>query len=159
MPKNETKTQAKKNKKEIAVKKARKKKVIIAVITLLITAGAIGFFVYLSNQPKPENEGINSQQSPQNEEISRRQIQENEEIYRYGGQTIRLLSDGSFIASMAHGIRKEGTYSKTTEGDITTVIFNSNGRDEIGRIINNTLHIPQEWDDGHGHGNRFPKIN
>jgi len=147
MPKNETKTKIKKQKKEMAAKKSRKKKAIIAVITLLITACAIGFFVFYNNQQNMPGAAINEEH------------QENEEIYRYGGQTIRLLADGTFMASLAHGSTKNGTYSKTTEGEITSVIFNSNGNEEIGRIIDNSLHIPREWDDGHGHGNIFPKVN
>jgi len=81
------------------------------------------------------------------------------EIFSYHGQTVELQKDGNFTASLAHGVRKNGTFTKTTENDRTIVSFNVNGNIEVGRIINNSLHIPKEWDDGHGHGNIFPKVN
>ncbi|MCL2443161.1 MAG: hypothetical protein FWD13_06815 [Treponema sp.] len=81
------------------------------------------------------------------------------EIFSYHGQTVQLLADGTFTASLAHGVRKSGTFTKTTENDRTIVSFNVNGKVEVGRIINNSLHLPREWDDGHGHGNVFPKVN
>jgi len=81
------------------------------------------------------------------------------EIFSYHGQTVQLLADGTFTASLAHGVRKSGTFTKTTENDRTIVSFNVNGNVEVGIIVNNFLHIPREWDDGHGHGNVFPKVN
>ena len=81
------------------------------------------------------------------------------EIFSYHGQTVQLLTDGTFTASLAHGVIKSGTFSKTTENDRTVVLFNVNGNVEVGRIVNNSLHIPREWDDNHGHGNVFPKVN
>jgi len=81
------------------------------------------------------------------------------EIYSYYGQTVQLLANGDFTASLAHGVKKSGTYSKKTENDIIIVTFNVNGNMEAGRIINNSLHLPNEWDDGHGHGDVFPKVN
>jgi len=79
------------------------------------------------------------------------------EIFSYHGQTVQLSADGSFTASLAHGVRKSGTFTKTTDSNNIIVSFNVNGNVEVGRIINNSLHIPREWDDGHGHGNVFPK--
>ena len=70
------------------------------------------------------------------------------EIYSYQGQAVELLDDGKFTAILAHNVRKRGTYTKTNEND----------RIETGWIIHNSLHIPREWDDGHGHGSIFPKI-
>jgi len=81
------------------------------------------------------------------------------EIYSYHGQTVQLSADGNFTASLAHGVKKSGTYSKTAENDRIIVSFNVNGNVEVGRIINNSLHLPKEWDDGHGHGDVFPKVN
>ncbi|MCL2181518.1 MAG: hypothetical protein FWB83_10375, partial [Treponema sp.] len=80
------------------------------------------------------------------------------EIYSFHGQTVQLLADGNFNASLAHGVKKSGTYSKTTENNRIIVSFIVNGNTETGRIINNALHLPKEWDDGHNHGNIFPKV-
>jgi hypothetical protein len=80
------------------------------------------------------------------------------ETYSYHGQTVQLLENGTFIARLAHNVRKNGTFTKNTENNIVNVIFNTNGIIEIGWIINDALHIPEEWDDGHGHGNIFPRV-
>ena len=81
------------------------------------------------------------------------------EIYSHGNQIIQLNENGTFNASLAHGAYKKGTYTKKIEGGGTTVIFNVDGGAETGRIENNALHLPREWDDGHGHGSVFQKVN
>jgi len=80
------------------------------------------------------------------------------ETFSYHGQVVRLLDDGSFFAMLAHNVRKNGTYTKTNEDGRISVNFNVNGRTETGWIINDALHIPREWDDGHGHGSVFPRV-
>jgi len=79
------------------------------------------------------------------------------EIFSFHGQTVKLLSDGNFTAFLAHGVKKSGTYTKTRENERIIISFNVNGNIEVGMIINNFLHLPKEWDDGHSHGNIFPK--
>jgi len=116
MPKNESKTKIKKLKKEMVAKKARKKKTIIAVIMLLITAGAIGFYIYYTNQQNAPDAVADVTDSVINGEY-----QEGQEIYRYGGQTILLSSDGRFTASMAHGVSKSGTFSNICSGTIFSI--------------------------------------
>lgn len=81
------------------------------------------------------------------------------EIYSFQRQTVQLFPDGSFSASLAHNVRKTGSYTKTPGSDRIVVLFNVNGRQEVGLIMNNSLYIPREWDDGHGHGNVFPRQN
>jgi predicted AlkP superfamily pyrophosphatase or phosphodiesterase len=128
----------KQKRKKLEIKKTKqKKKLLLISICVLITLVALIFILH-SVVRKNENEIM--------------------ETYSYHGQTVQLLTDGKFSASLAHGVKKNGTYKKTTENDIIIVSFNVNGKEEIGRIINNSLHIPGEWDDGHGHGNVFPKI-
>ena len=83
----------------------------------------------------------------------------NAEIYGYYGQTVQLLENGNFFAILAHSARKSGTYTKTAENGRIAVLFNVNGSIQLGWIINNALHIPPEWDDGHGHGSIFPRVN
>jgi hypothetical protein len=135
MPRTETKTSVNKIKKEKARKKSRQKKILVAIVLILVTAGAIGYLIYSNNQHGDA------------------------ETYSDGGQTVRLLPDGTFNAILAHRVRKSGTYTKTTEGNRITVLFNINDREEIGRIIDDILYIPREWDDGHGHGNALRKVN
>ena len=79
------------------------------------------------------------------------------EIFSHGRQKVELNADGTFKASLAHGVNKNGTYTKKAEGSRTIVTFIVNGKQEIGRIENNSLHLPNEWDDGHGHGSVFSK--
>ena len=79
------------------------------------------------------------------------------EIYSDNGQTLQLLSDGTFTATLSHGASYSGTYTKIEQGDITLVAFSSGGETVYGEIEDGQLHIPHEWDDGHGHGNTLTK--
>lgn len=79
------------------------------------------------------------------------------ETYSGGGQTVYLFSDGKFTAYLAHSVTKSGTYTKSTADGITTVSFNIGGKVEVGTIRDGALHIPAEWDDGHGHGSVLRK--
>ena len=78
--------------------------------------------------------------------------QGNTEAFSGGGQIVQLLDDERFLASLAHGARKSGTYTKTTDGDRIIVEFISNGRVEIGWIEGDVLTLPVEWEDQCGHG-------
>ncbi|MCL2440199.1 MAG: hypothetical protein FWD14_00520 [Treponema sp.] len=128
---------AKFQKKEKAEKRARQKTFVTAGICVSIAAilGVLIFIMFNINGNKAA------------------------EIYSYHGQTVQLLEDGTFTAALAHNVRKNGTFTKTNEDGFISVDFNINGRIETGWIINNSLHIPREWDDGHGHGNVFPLID
>ena len=121
--------------KEKAAKKTKQKKMLILCICSLMILAVAGIALYSALMNK------------------------NTEIYGYYGQTVQLLENGNFSAMLAHNVRKNGTYTKRIEDDRITVIFNVNGNIELGWIINNVLHIPTEWDDGHGHGSVFPKVN
>jgi len=134
------KAKAKALKKEKAVKKARLKAFIVVLIVVLILAAVVVTIGIVRGK-----NNSNAQHSA--------------ETYALGRQTVQLLENGTFSASLAHGVQKSGTYTKTTEGNRTIVSFNVNGKTEIGRIENNSLHLPSEWEDGHGHGNVFPKVN
>ena len=139
MSRGAPKAKAKVLRKENEINAARRKKILIAsicilvVITVAISAVFIGVW---------RNKSGASQ---------------NAEIYSYGGQTIQLLADGTFSANLAHNTRN-GTYTKTVDGDRTMVSFDVGGSVIIGRIENNALHIPIEWDDGHGHGSVLPRV-
>jgi len=137
MSKSAAKEKAKILKKEKAVIRARRKAfIIIGIFALVVVAAAVV--------------GINIRKQ-NNAEVSQ------EETYTYGGQVVQLLSNGTFSASLAHNVRKSGTYVKAEESGSTKVIFIVNDEEEVGWIINNALYLPHEWDDGHGHGNVFPR--
>ena len=137
MSRNRRKAKTDKVKRQNEVKKAKQKRLVLIGICALAVIAVLGFAVYSLVQ---RSAGAT-------------------EIYRYGEQTVRLREDGSFSASLAHNVRKRGTYSKETGEGRTIVTFTVNGNIEIGWIVNDSLHIPMEWDDGHGHGNILPKRN
>jgi len=74
------------------------------------------------------------------------------ETYSDGSQTIRFLPDGTFTAKLSHGRSFSGTYSNTTQGNMTIVSFTSSGVTVNGEVEGGLLYLPHEWDDGHGHG-------
>ncbi|MCL2185845.1 MAG: hypothetical protein FWB86_08355 [Treponema sp.] len=137
MSKGAPKVKSKKERKEKAIKKARKKNIIMISILILIIAVAVFLGIFASNRQNAKQVGA--------------------EIYSDGSQTVQLLADGTFNAELAHNKRISGTYTRTPENNRTIVSFNVNGSIEIGSIINNALHFPEEWEDGHHHGNVLPK--
>jgi hypothetical protein len=115
--------------KEAAKRKAKQKNIIIAVFCALAVVAAAVLLINSSVR------------------------QSNAETYRAGGQAVRLFNDGKFSATLAHNARKTGTYTTKTEEDGgTAVSFNMNGVVAVGRIEGNALRLPEEWDDGCGHG-------
>jgi len=126
---------AKAQKKENAIKKANRKKIIIIGICVLVAAAAVIVTLAVRNQSSG-----------------------GAEIYRYGGQSILLYANGNFTANLAHHA-VNGSYTKANENGQTLVYFYAGGNQVIGRIINNSLYLPDEWDDGHGHGSVFPRVN
>jgi flagellar basal body-associated protein FliL len=119
----------KNKRREVAIKKAKSKKIITVSICVVLTAIVLMFAVFAATQ---ENKI---------------------ETYSNGIKMVQLLPDGNFSATLAHNVRKNGTYEKAEEN----IMFNVNGRTETGRIINNELHIPDEWDDNHNHGKILPR--
>ena len=133
-------------KRERAEKRAKRKKTLIIGIFALVLAAVIGYFAYSSITKSTITRDIVAQD-------------QSAEIYSYGRQIVVLKGDGSFTANLSHGVNKSGTYTKTVSEGTERVMFNVNGRIETGRIVNNSLHLPHEWDDGHGHGSVFKKNN
>ncbi|MDR0502774.1 MAG: hypothetical protein LBH16_05570 [Treponema sp.] len=135
MSKNWIKAKAKKQKKEIAIKKSKQKKIrLLCVCAAILIIIASGLIVFLNRS-------------------------RNTEIYSYHGQTVQLFNDGKFTAALAHNVSKNGTYTKAKVNDRTVISFNVNGNTEVGWIINDSLNIPEEWKDSHGHGSVFPRAN
>ena len=76
-------------------------------------------------------------------------------IFTYGTNRVTLFDDGNFLAQLPHNVKKSGTYSEHTQGNITTVIFNIETQTYTGTISNNILTIPDEWNDSHGHNTEY----
>ena len=131
------KIKAKNQKKEKSAKKAKKKKIIITIAAASVIAAAACLLFTINS-------------------VNRQNILE---TYSYQRQTVRFFVNGNFAAVLPHNVRKNGTYTKAAEGERTAVSFNVNGNIETGWIINNELHIPSEWDDGHGHANIFQRAD
>jgi len=112
-----------------ASKKANQKKIMISVclLVVVIIAALIVFSSYQQSQTR---------------------------VFTDGRQTVILYPNGSFAATLTHEAEK-GTYTENTADGVTTVTFISEGVAADGSIVNNILTIPEEWDDGHGHGTRL----
>jgi len=76
-------------------------------------------------------------------------------VYALGSHTVTLYADGTFEARLFHGFSVDGTYTESTVAGVLTVTFAHDGIEVRGTIVDDVLTIPQEWDDGHGHGTRF----
>ena len=84
--------------------------------------------------------------------------QNKSEVFSDGRQTIHLSADGSFTALLAHNNRITGTYTKKTDDNRIVVSFTADGKTTTGIIADNALQFPEEWEDGHHHGNILPKM-
>ena len=118
---------AKEARRQNAIKKAKRKKMMILAVCLAIAA-VIGTLLIVNAL----------QQSAIRTFVS-------------GNNYVTLFADGSFEARLPHNVRRVGTYEEHGEGDVRTISFLSGGRVENGSLSGNTLTIPLEWDDGHGH--------
>ena len=116
----------KRARRELALKKEKQKKIIITtVIAVVILAVAVIFIIVAANA-------------------------RNDEIYTDGSATITLLGNKNFTAVLYHNSQYSGTYVKSDDGG--TVTFTYDGKTAVAELENNELHIPPEWEDGHGHG-------
>ena len=77
-------------------------------------------------------------------------------IYSDGDQTVTLNPDGSFTARLAHS-NPSGRFTETADG-AAAITFIYEGREVTGWIIDDALLLPDEWDDGHGHGDLLPRV-
>ena len=78
------------------------------------------------------------------------QQQRQNRVYTDGHQTVTLRGNGAFTAVLAHETRT-GTYAESAGNDAIIVTFISEGESVNGKIANDLLFLPEEWDDGHGH--------
>jgi len=117
---------------KLARKRAKQKKIIIIIICSVIAAVVIAALVfYFLNH------------------------QSNERVYEFADSTITLRDDGSFDALLFHDVSFNGTYSETKQDNATNISFSYDGITVNGWIVGNTLTLPDEWDDDHGHGMEY----
>jgi len=120
---------------EAAIKKAKKKRTAIIIVCSVIAVALAAVIVW--------------------------QVVRNigNETYSDGYAAVRLYADGSFKANLYHDDDVyEGIYTKKTEsGRVVVTFFTNDGQTCDGTIVNNTLSIPHEWQDDHGHGSALPK--
>ena len=117
----------KKERQAQALKKGKRKKIIAVGVCVLVVLVLVALLA------------VNAYQQGRNR------------TYTDGYQTLMLRSDGSFTAALSHEV-KAGTYVENTEDGVITVTFISEGTSVVGGIENEVLTLPDEWDDGHGHG-------
>ena len=117
----------KKERKAQALKKAKRKKMIVAGVCGLVVLVIVALIIFNAYQ--------------------RSKIR----VYTDGYQKVTLHDDGSFNAVLAHEVRT-GTYVESTEDGVIMVTFISGENSVNGSITNDSLALPEEWDDGHGHG-------
>ena len=75
-------------------------------------------------------------------------------VFSDGHQTITLNYNMSYAAKLAHETH-EGIYSEKVDNGVTTITFNTGAESVEGFIHGDVLTLPEEWDDGHGHGNQL----
>ena len=120
---------------EAAEKKAKRQKAVTITVVSIAVVCIVALIVFLSMR------------------------QSGNRVYEGGGQTITLRTDGTFNATLAHPPAKNGTYTESTENGVTAISFTIDGEtvtgtiSETGTVSGSALTIPEEWDDGHGHGN------
>jgi len=116
---------------DAAIKKAKAKRKIMITVGILAAVIVIGALIMIS-------------------------LQNNDRVFTAAGnQIITLYEDGSFTASLPHGISKEGMYMEQFEDDMSFILFFLEDRIEVGTLYGNILTPPIEWDDGHGHDREF----
>ena len=122
---------SKKARREEAIKKEKQKKMIIALcVAVLLVVGALLAFI------------LNGQSQAR--------------VFAGGSQTVTLYRNGKFSARLSHNVQRNGTYTENTVGGMTTISFTSDGTIATGEITGDILTLPDEWDDGHGHGAKLP---
>ena len=95
-------------------------------------------------------------------------------VFERGNANIRLFPDGTFIANLWHNTKISGTYRELVQGSETAVLFTHSGITNlsggassfeetglvtvVGGITDDIMTMPEDWDDGHGHGMEFAFI-
>ena len=76
-------------------------------------------------------------------------------VFTDGSQIVTLRDNGTFTARLTHDKRISGRYSEDSAGGVFTITFTYDGVTAAGSFEGIVLILPDEWDDGHGHGSRL----
>jgi cytoskeletal protein RodZ len=132
MEQNKTKI-SKNARREMAIKKAKRKRLIIVTVAGVLALALITVITISAIR------------------------EARTETYTDGSQSVKLLPDGSFSATISHGDLYNGTYTKTDQEGLTVVTYSTDsGSTASGVIIEGQLYIPEEWLDDHGHNTVLP---
>jgi hypothetical protein len=127
------KANTKNQRREAALKKAKRQKLMLISFCAVAAAAVITFVIHSAVR------------------------QSGTETYSGGGLSVQLLENGQFSATLAHNVRKNGTYTKTADGNRVMVSFHMDGAVEVGWIEDKALRVPAEWEDSCGHQYILPR--
>ena len=123
----------KKMRREVALKRAKTKKMILIAVCSLVAAAIVLTAIFW---PRTESR-----------------------VYAIGGSQVELFSDGEFRAIDPKGIIRRGTFTESYADGVATITFHyGNGRTATGRIVEDVLTIPNAWVPvcGHRHSPDLP---
>jgi len=132
MSKGYLKEKARAQKKEQRIRTAKRKKSLLIAVLAIVLALVASFSITSL--------------------VRRNQV----DVYSLWGQRIELFGDGRFTATMAHHVQR-GKHTIITKDGQQIVEFTTRGSTVSGILEGDALHLPPEWDDGHGHGDVFYK--
>jgi len=115
----------------IALKKAKRNKIITISVCTSIAVFVVALIIYTATRP----------------EIPSR-------VYATGPQSVTLYDDGRFRFTDCSFVRV-GKYTEIVDGDAITIEFVHNNVFVYGDISGEFLTIPNEWDSGKGHNPRL----
>jgi len=122
----------KKLRKQEAIRKAKKRKKIIILVSIALFVALLALVVFALIQRGQQR------------------------VFAEGRQEVILNDNGAFTARDAHGQTRSGTFTETTSEGVIILSFVEDGTTVIGTIEDNVLRIPTEWEDGCGHNPYLP---
>ncbi|MCL1903542.1 MAG: hypothetical protein FWF94_03910 [Oscillospiraceae bacterium] len=123
----------KRARRELAIKRAKRNRFLVILACVLAVVGISAFFIV--------------------QNIMRGAA----DVYTASGITVKLYEKNStFVANLSHNKNKRGSYTRAFDGGEVKIAFNVDGKSVVGRLVNGLLHLPDEWDDGHGHSSVLP---
>ena len=121
----------KSERREIAARKAKRKKTIIISVCSILGIFIIAAIIYGATRPEVESR-----------------------LFSSGTQSVNLYVDGRFSFVDCQFVRA-GRYTEIENGDEITIEFIHNNGTVYGSLVGDILTIPDEWDSGKGHDPRL----
>jgi hypothetical protein len=127
-----------KQRREVAQKKARKKRLtILAVCAVFLVVTVITAVIYATTRPASL-------------------------VFEVpGGQSVVLFENGHFAAHLFHNVEISGTFVEDLSGNVTTISFTHDGNTVSTQIYDNVLILPVPWRATcriHSHEIEFPLV-